>query len=149
MITISTRIRYATRTLVDISMHYQGEPIPLYEISERQGISTKYLETIMPTLKSAGLIESTKGPHGGYLPARPLNEITLFDVVAAFDGPVSLVKCVGGSADCERQRACAARDVWGEISDRINTAFKSVTIQHIADRQREKEEQERALVYYI
>ena len=149
MLSLSTKVRYATRVLIDISVHSSGKPIPLQEISDRQGISMKYLESIMPGLKSAGLITSSKGPHGGYLLNRPKSEVTLLDVLSAFGGPVSLVGCVNNPSSCERQQTCAAYDAWKEISNSINSSLESITIEDLALRQTEKEKGKSAIVYYI
>ncbi len=149
MFSLSTKIRYATRTLIDIALHSMGKPIPLHEISERQGISLKYLEGIATGLKSAGLLTGVKGPAGGYLLGRPAEKITLFDTISAFGGPVALVGCVSDSSSCERSSSCAAYEAWREISDLINKKLGSISISQLAARQREKEKSGEALVYYI
>jgi len=149
MLTCSTRIRYATRSLMDIALQSPDCPVPVNDISARQKISVKYLESIMPPLKSAGLVVSSKGAHGGYLLAKPPSRITLFDVVCAFGGPVDLVSCVNGGSACDRVARCSAYDAWKELSDMINARLKSITIAGLAARQRQKEQQCRELVYHI
>ena len=103
----------------------------------------------MPGLKSAALLTSSKGPHGGYLLSRPSKEITILDIVSAYGGPISLVSCVNDPKNCERQNRCAALDAWKEINDSINNKLKSITIQDLALRQMEKEKKKGALIYHI
>lgn len=138
MLSLSTKARYATRALIDLALYDSGEPIPLHKISERQDISIKYLETIMASLKSAGLVSSTKGPQGGYSLNKCPEEITLLDVVIAFEVAVCLVNCVNAPDECSRQKHCAMYDIWKELSTAINTKFSSISIRDAAQLQREK-----------
>ena len=149
MLSLSTKIRYSARVLIDIAMQPPGKRVPLHEIAKRQEISRKYLESLMPALKSAGLVVSGKGPSGGYELARPADRITLLDVVSAMEGPVTLVECESRSASCTRKNRCAVSEAWDEISAGINAKLSAVTIASLAARQTEIDGVTTALLYYI
>src|SRR5437667_7631362 len=91
---LSSRAKYATRALLDLSVNYEKGPVQLQHIAERQTIPAKYLEQIMMTLKLGGYVVSRKGPGGGYMLARPPDQITLGSVTRAMDGPIAPMSCV-------------------------------------------------------
>jgi Rrf2 family protein len=146
---LTTKIRYAARAMVDLGIHACDRRVAVWEVSKRQGISMKYLEALMPALKSAGLVKSVKGPRGGYSLGRLPEDITLYDIVAAFGGPVTLVDCEKNGAGCRRMESCAVNEVWREVSTVINEKLASVTLREIMERQRELDGRSGALVYYI
>ncbi len=147
---LSTKIRYGVRAILDIGAHSSDRPVPLNDVSEREEISAKYLEAIMPSLKTADLIRSIKGPGGGYILSRPPEEITLYEIVAALEGPMCLVDCVSLPESCSRQGICVTYDIWKDLSRLINDTLKSVTLGELIARQREKAMRARgALMYNI
>jgi Rrf2 family protein len=111
-------------------------------ISERQGISPRYIEQIFQKLKKAGIIKSVRGPTGGYYLSRRPEEITIGDVVRAVDGKnIQLVFCSGekrGPKACDRYGKCVVSDVWSEASHRLMDYFDSVTINNICEEARER-----------
>ena len=135
---ISTKIRYGVRAILDIATHSSERPVPLNDVSKREEISAKYLEAIMPSLKAADLIRSIKGPGGGYVLSLPPEEITLYDIVAALEGPMCLVDCVSKPDSCSRQKTCVIYDVWKDLSQLMNDTLRSTTISDLIERQREK-----------
>jgi len=145
---LSTRGRYGVRFMMDLAIHFGNGPILLREVSERQGISTKYLEQLIRSLKTAGLVKSTRGPHGGYHLTKPSSEITLYDVVRTLEGPIAMAECVEDPGSCPRSDACAARECRAEVSGKIVEILSAMTLKEIAERQRELD-RVRAVMYHI
>lgn len=97
-------------------------------IAEREGLSRKYLHTLLTALKSAGLVRSVRGAGGGFVLARDPSEITLAEILYALEGPLSLVPCVGDEGACDRTGQCTARQVWQELSGVLEAAVDDVTL---------------------
>ena len=133
---LSTRGRYGTRFMLDLALHYGQGPLLLREISERQEISIKYLEQLIPPLKAAGLVKSTRGPHGGYQLARPPAEIVLLEIIRVLEGSTAVTECVDDPESCARAGQCVTREVWGEVSGKIEEVLEAVTLERMAERHR-------------
>ena len=131
---LSTRGRYGVRLMLDLALHYGQGPVLLKEIASRQEISEKYLWHLIPPLKNAGLINATRGPHGGYTLARPPLQITLEHIISVVEGPISLVKCVDNQTFCTRVDICIARDIWDEVSEKITDILASITLADMVER---------------
>lgn len=136
---ISTKGRYGLRVLMDIAAHQEKGPVILRDISARQEISEKYLWQVINPLKSAGLVNSTRGAKGGYVLAKAPGDITLLEIVSILEGPVSVVDCVGSPDQCGRSSACVTRNVWGKIETGIKDAMARITLQEIVDQQKDAE----------
>jgi Rrf2 family transcriptional regulator, iron-sulfur cluster assembly transcription factor len=132
---ISTQSRYGLRALFDIAYHSAGLSTQVKDISARQAISPRYIEQIFQKLKKAGIIQSIRGPSGGYYLARKLNEVTVGDIVRATEGNIQLVHCAGPrkspKTPCERMDQCVVRTVWTEASQRMMTYLDSVTLEDL------------------
>jgi Rrf2 family protein len=132
---ISTQSRYGLRALFDIAYHSAGLSTQVKDISARQAISPRYIEQIFQKLKKAGIIQSVRGPSGGYYLARKLDEVSVGDVVRATEGNIRLVHCAGlkkgPSAACDRMDQCVVRTVWSEASDRMMAYLDSVTLEDL------------------
>jgi len=148
MIRLSTKGRYGTRAMLELALSRDNGPVLLKEIAGRQGISIKYLEQIMPSLKSAGLVNSARGASGGYFLARPSNSINIREIVEALEGPVKLTDCVGDDDICPDARLCVTRDLWDEVSGSISKLLGSRTLEDLAEKHREKQKS-RPLMYSI
>ncbi len=134
MFKISTRIRYALRAIVRLAiLSKDGRYVPLKEISENEDIPVKYLENIMQFLKKGGIVASFKGPGGGYKIKKNVNELTLFDVVKAFEGDIDLVDCCSGQYECPRKDICSTYNTWAILSDVLKRSMKSVKIIKLAE----------------
>jgi len=120
----------------EIARHYGNGPISIKEIAERQGISFSYLEQILHKLGKAGLIESVRGPAGGYLLARQPSELTIGDIVRVLEGPIALSHCLepGESADCYQADDCVARMVWAKVGAKIEEALDSISFDDLLQR---------------
>jgi Rrf2 family protein len=130
---LSTKGKYGVRAVFEIARHYGKGPISIKEIAERQGISFSYLEQILHKLGKAGLIESVRGPAGGYLLARKPLELTIGDIVRALEGPIALSHCLepGESADCCQTEDCVAKMVWVKVGAKIEEALDSISFHDL------------------
>ena len=137
---LSTKGRYGVRLMLDIALHCAEGPVPLRAISKRQDITEKYLWHLINPLKSAGLIEATRGAHGGYVVAKPLSDISIKEIVRALEGPLTLVKCVEKPASCKKAQSCVARDVWKEVADKISDTLDSITLKDIVENHHNKKD---------
>jgi Rrf2 family protein len=146
MVKLSTRGRYSARIMLELALHFGNGPVLLKEIAKNQEISSGYLEHIMPPLKAAGLVRSSRGAHGGYTLARRPSEITLGEVVRVVEGSMALVECVVAPQICSRSDLCVTRDVWGRVSEKIAEVLNAITLEEMVDRQKEKP---RVLMYEI
>ena len=135
---ISTKGRYGTRAMVDIGENYGKGPVSLRKLTERQCISMKYMEQIIPLLKASGLIRSARGPHGGYVLAKEPREISLHDIVQALEGSWSLVDCLDDYTLCDRTKECVTYEIWHDVQTAIYKILDSTTLADMIERHREK-----------
>lgn len=133
---LSTKGKYGVRAVFEIARHYGNGPISIKEIAERQGISFSYLEQILHKLGKAGLIDSVRGPAGGYLLARQPSELTIGDIVRVLEGPIALSHCLepGESAECYQADDCVARMVWAKVGAKIEEALDSISFNDLLQR---------------
>jgi Rrf2 family cysteine metabolism transcriptional repressor len=136
---LSTKGKYGVRAVFEIARHFGKGPITIKEISERQGISFSYLEQILHKLGKAGLIESVRGPAGGYLLGRKPQDLTIGDIVRVLEGPIALSHCLepGESGDCYQTDDCVARMVWAKVGEKIEEALDSISFQDLLQNQKE------------
>ncbi len=125
---LSTRSRYGARILLDLARHHHQEPISTGEISKRQDISLKYIEQLIRRLKKAGFITSARGPKGGYVLAKPPQEITLGQVVRLFESQSDLVKCITNPEQCWMSDDCRVRVAWKRASAAFYDSLDATTI---------------------
>lgn len=131
---ISTKGRYAMRMLLDLAEHRGGGYISLKDIAQRQSISKKYLEQIIPILSSSNILRANRGAQGGYMLARNPDQYTVGEILRLTEGSIVPVDCAGQECpDCERSSSCAMRSVWKGLSDVISEYLDSITLQDILD----------------
>ena len=145
---LSTKGRYGTRLMLDLALHFGRGPVLLKDVAERQEISEKYLGHLIPSLKVAGLVNSSRGAHGGYLLAKPPEEINLGEVIRAVEGNLVLVECITAPNVCHRVGFCVTRDIWGLLGERMMEVLESTTLKDMVERQRQKQETQ-TLMYSI
>ena len=138
MMKLSTKGRYGTRLMMDLAFHYGGGLVLLKDIARREGLSVGYLEHLIPLLKSAGLIKSSRGAHGGYSLAKEPSEINLKEVVQALEGSLSPVDCIDSIEVCRRSRQCVTRDIWIELGEKILETLENVTLNDLIEKKRNK-----------
>ena len=121
---VSTRGDYAARALLSLALHGSEQPTSVKEIAERTGLPQPYLEQILLAVKGAGLVRSKRGVGGGYVLARPPDEITLADILAAVDGPLTTL--MGEHDHCEGH--CILQEVWVGVSDETRQILERFTL---------------------
>lgn len=126
---ISTRGRYCLRVMIDLAEH-QGEGyIRMKEVTERQGISLKYLEKILPVLAKNNIVDGIQGKGGGYRLTRKPEEYTLSEILRLTEGSLAPVACLEcGAAPCDRAAECRTLPIWTELDRRIKEYLDSVTV---------------------
>ena len=129
---ISTRGRYALRVMIDLAEHDDGTWIPMKEVAQRQEISLKYLEKIMPQLVGAGLVEGIHGKGGGYRLTRRPGDYPIGEILRLTEGDLAPVAClVSGVAPCGRTAQCRTLPVWSRLNHLVNDYLDSVTISDL------------------
>ena len=129
---VSTRGDYAARALLSLALHESDHPTSVKEIAERTNLPQPYLEQILLALKGAGLVRSKRGVGGGYVLARPADKITLAEILAAVDGP--LTTYVTEHDHCEGH--CVLQEVWVGVSDEMRLVLERVTLADLVTRTR-------------
>lgn len=126
---ISTRGRYALRVLIDLAEHYNGGYIPMKDIANRQELSLKYLERIMPALSKSDLVEGVHGKGGGYRLAKPPEECKVGEILRLTEGDLAPVACLEcGAKPCERAGECRTLPMWSEFNRIINQYFDGISL---------------------
>jgi len=134
---ISTKGRYALRMLVDLAEHRNKGYISLKEVSERQGVSKKYLEQIVPVLHKANILRTSRGSQGGYLMVVPPEKCTVGDVLRLTEGSLAPIACVEQNpVECERSADCVTLPVWQGLYKVITEYLDSITIQDLIDQKK-------------
>lgn len=132
---LSTKGEYGVRALAVLAHHYEQGPLPLRVIADQEHLSELYLEQIFRDLKKAGLVESVRGPKGGYSLAKNPNEITVGDAVRVLEGPLGPVDCVleNKSKDdcCTRESSCITKFVWAKLRDSMAKVLDEITFENI------------------
>lgn len=132
---ISTKGRYALRMLYDLALHQEESYVSLKDIAERQGISKKYLEQIVPLLNKTGLLRTNRGNKGGYMLAGRADEISVADVLEATEGSLAPVSCLDFEPnECPRAGECSTLYIWEGLFKAIKDYLGSVTLQDIIDK---------------
>lgn len=132
---LTTKGRFAVTAMLDLALHRGGGPVTLAGISERQKISLSYLEQLFGKLRRHALVESVRGPGGGYYLAKNLDEIAVSDIIKAVDEPIDATQC-GGLGNCHDERVCMTHELWTSLSGKIYDYLASVTLAHLVAQQR-------------
>ena len=135
---LTTKGRFAVTAMVDLAMHHGSGPVTLAEISGRQKISLSYLEQLFGKLRRHRLVESVRGPGGGYNLARDMAKVSVADIILAVDEPIDATQC-GGKENCHDDQKCITHDLWAALNDRIFSYLESVSLRHLVDNQKAKE----------
>ena len=142
---VSTKAQYGLRALIEIGRGGQ-QPVPLKDVSDRQGLSQHYLEQIASNLRRAGFIKSVRGAHGGYRLARPPAQISAYDVVTAMEGSIAPVSCVEDDHACTSQSVCGTQNLWFRVDAALRDVLGNTTL---ADLISESEQQQHAQLVQI
>ncbi len=135
---ISTKGRYALRMMLDLAEHQNDGYIALKDIADRQGVSKKYLEQIVPILNRSDFLRTNRGFQGGYRLARIPSKYTVKDILELTEGSLSPVTCIDGdSVTCERSASCPTLPLWQGLKKVVNEYLSSITLQDLLDQQKE------------
>lgn len=130
---ISTRGRYALRVMTELSLS-GGGCVPLRDVAQHQGMSLKYLESILARLVKAGLVEGTHGKSGGYRLTRSPADYTVYEILLAAEGSLAPVECLKcGETPCERADLCRTLPLWKKLETVMGDYLKSVSLEDVAE----------------
>lgn len=124
---LTTKGRYAVTAMLDLALHRDAGPVPLADISSRQGISISYLEQLFSKMRRCQLVTSVRGPGGGYRLSRPGEQIDVAAVISAVDESVDATRC-GGQGDCQGGHTCLTHYLWCDLSDQIQGFLSGITL---------------------
>lgn len=130
---LSTRGRYAVTAMLDLALHQHQRPVTLADIALCQDISLSYLEQLFARLRRAGLVEGVRGPGGGYRLGRPIDRITVADIITAVDEPLDTTRC-GGHQNCYHGDRCLTHELWSELNEHIAEFLNGVTLASLIAR---------------
>ena len=132
---ISTRGRYALRTMVDLAQHGGEGLVTLKDVAARQDLSQKYLEQIVTQLSKAGLVKGTRGPQGGYKLARAPQDYTVAEILEQVEGSLAPVECLEAETNtCERCSSCATIDMWTGLYKVVTDYLGNITLADVVQR---------------
>ena len=140
---LTTKGRFAVTAMIDLGMRQQRGPVTLAGISDRQRISLSYLEQLFGRLRRQGIVDSVRGPGGGYTLARPMEAITVASIIRAVDEPIDATQC-GGLGNCHDERECMTHDLWMALNARIYDYLDSVHLADLVNKQLEKQAEDGA-----
>jgi Rrf2 family iron-sulfur cluster assembly transcriptional regulator len=135
---LTTKGRFAVTAMADLAMQHRNSPVNLAEISERQKISLSYLEQLFGKLRRHELVESARGPGGGYSLARDMATISIADIVLAVDEPIDATQCAG-KQDCHEDQKCITHDLWVRLNEHILGFLGATTLKQLVDEQLSKQ----------
>ncbi len=135
---LTTKGRYAVTAMLDLALHSKKGPVNLADVSRRQEISLAYLEQLFSKLRKQGLVESVRGPGGGYLLKRTPDLISVSEVISAVDETVDATRC-GGQQNCQGDLRCLTHDLWSELTDQIATFLGGITLGELIERKNVKQ----------
>ena len=132
---LTTRGRFAVTAMLDLALYAQESTVSLSSISERQKISLAYLEQLFGKLRRANLVESVRGPNGGYRLSRAPNLLTVADIVLAVEEPIDSRQCEGREP-CMGEKHCMTHDLWESLNDTVIGYLSAVTLATLVENQR-------------
>jgi Rrf2 family iron-sulfur cluster assembly transcriptional regulator len=135
---MTTKGRFAVTAMLDLAMHGGKRPVTLAGISQRQSISLSYLEQLFGKLRRHTLVDSVRGPGGGYTLASPTQGISVASIVTAVDEPIDATQC-GGKENCHDDRRCMTHDLWATLNEKMNDYLSSVTLADLVAHQNGKQ----------
>jgi Rrf2 family iron-sulfur cluster assembly transcriptional regulator len=131
---LTTKGRFAVTAMIDLGLNNGSGPVTLAEISGRQKISLSYLEQLFGKLRRHHLVESVRGPGGGYHLARDMGEMSVADIILAVDEPIDATQC-GGKENCQDDKRCMTHDLWATLNEKMYDYLASVTLADLVAHQ--------------
>lgn len=148
MLNFSTKGEYAALAILALSFHTNRSPLQVKVIAQKEKISVRFLEQVMSLLKKKGLVESVRGPHGGYRLARSPDQISFGDVLQAIEGPIAPADMGLGRKEETRLGSVVLREIWAEANDVLQAHLNAINFEDLCDKKREREESE-VLMFHI
>jgi Rrf2 family iron-sulfur cluster assembly transcriptional regulator len=124
--------------MMDLALRHGGGPVTLAQISARQKISLSYLEQLFGKLRRRQLVDSVRGPGGGYRLAKDMSVITVSEIILAVDEPIDATQCAG-KENCKDEQKCLTHDLWATLNSRIFDYLESVSLRQLVENQRSKD----------
>src|SRR6185369_8275175 len=134
---LTTKGRFAVTAMMDLAMRGDDGPVALASVSERQKISLSYLEQLFGKLRRHRLVDSVRGPGGGYCIARPLTQVSVADIIRAVDQPLDATQC-GGRENCHDEHRCMTHELWATLNGKMFEYLSSVSLNDLVTRHRQK-----------
>ena len=134
---LTTKGRFAVTAMIDLALRQHNGPVTLAGISQRQRISLSYLEQLFGKLRRHQLVESTRGPGGGYTLGRPAKDVTVADVIFAVDEPLDATQC-GGKENCHDDQRCMTHDLWSNLNAKMVEYLDSVNLADLVEEQKQR-----------
>lgn len=132
---LTTKGRFAVTAMIDLAIRQHSGPVTLAGVSQRQKISLSYLEQLFGRLRRHELVESTRGPGGGYSLAKPLKDISVADIIFAVDEPLDATQCAG-QENCHDDGPCMTHQLWASLNAKMIEYLDSVSLQDLVDQQK-------------
>ena len=139
---LTTKGRYAVQAMLDLALNAENGPISLADISKRQEISLSYLEQLFSKLRRNELVNSVRGPGGGYRLSRPGSDINVAQVVDAVSESIDITRCEG-EGNCQKGESCLTHQLWCDLSAQIHSFLEDISLQGLVERQEVKDISER------
>lgn len=143
---LTTKGRFAVTAMIDLAMRGETGPVALASVSERQKISLSYLEQLFGKLRRYKLVDSVRGPGGGYCIARPLSMVTVADIIRAVDEQLDATQC-GGRENCHDEHRCMTHDLWSTLNSKMYEYLSSVTLAELVEQQQKKVRGSTAVIF--
>ncbi|MDH3513898.1 MAG: Fe-S cluster assembly transcriptional regulator IscR [Gammaproteobacteria bacterium] len=130
---LTTKGRYAVTAMLDLALRYDRGAVTLADIAKRQGISLSYLEQLFAKLRRSGLVDSVRGPGGGYTLAMEPNKISVAEIIVAINENIDATRC-GGEKNCHGDETCLTHQLWEDLSIRIHEFLSGITLGDLVTR---------------
>jgi Rrf2 family iron-sulfur cluster assembly transcriptional regulator len=130
---LTTKGRYAVTAMLDLALRYDKGAVTLADIAKRQGISLSYLEQLFAKLRRSGLVDSVRGPGGGYTLAMEPNKISVAEIIVAINENIDATRC-GGEKNCHGDETCLTHQLWEDLSTRIHEFLSGITLGDLVTR---------------
>lgn len=135
---LTTKGRFAVTAMVDLALQKGDHPVTLADISQRQRISLSYLEQLFGKLRRRQLVDSVRGPGGGYRLAKDMAAVSVVDIIRAVDEPIDATQC-GGRENCRDDQKCITHDLWAALNQHIHEYLGAVSLKQLVDEQLAKQ----------
>lgn len=135
---LTTKGRFAVTAMVDLGLRHGGGPVTLAEISARQKISLSYLEQLFGKLRRKQIVESVRGPGGGYLLGRDMREVSVAEIILAVDEPLDATQCAGKENCSDGEKRCMTHELWATLNTKMFEYLSAVTLQDLVDQQKKQ-----------